>query len=67
MAASCIAYSLISKPDISLRTSRWRKEGPPYEAVKPDEDKRLVRFHHHEPVDPEIEELKREVGSYKNE
>lgn len=68
LGGAYIAYVVHSKPDVSFHAKTWKKEGPPYQAVEPGENRRLLeRRHEVSKPDPEIEELKREVGSYKKD
>jgi len=66
MCAGYIAYMCACKSDLSFRPNSWAKEAP-YQSVKPDQviGKWFARKKEHV-FDPEIEALKRELGSYKS-
>ncbi|XP_076439226.1 normal mucosa of esophagus-specific gene 1 protein-like [Babylonia areolata] len=63
-AASFVGYALVTKPDVRVNKS---SELPPWERVKPTEPRkmRVVNKDVYKPI-PELEQLRREIGSYKS-
>ncbi|GAB1609087.1 hypothetical protein Ahia01_001194100, partial [Argonauta hians] len=63
MGTSFVVYSLLTKPDVRLY---GRNTLMPYDKVKPTESRKLVNINEkYEPI-PELEQLKKEIGSFKN-
>jgi hypothetical protein len=66
MCAGYIGYMCVNKADLSFRPRSWNSVSAPYQSVGATE---LRKFYSHKNpivVDPEIEALKRELGSYKS-
>lgn len=61
--ATYIGYMCATKPDISFRPWSWGGSDSPYMSVKPKEIRKMYNVHHYE-INPEIEALKAEVGSW---
>ncbi|GAB1609086.1 hypothetical protein Ahia01_001194000 [Argonauta hians] len=63
MATSMMIYSITRKPDVRVF---GRDTIMPYDLVKPTESRKLLNINEkYEPI-PELEQLKKEIGSYKN-
>lgn len=62
MGASYSAYSLYQKSDVRLRKS---SELPPWERVDPTQPQKLLTYRTKYEVNPELEKLRKEIGSYK--
>ncbi|KAK3579582.1 hypothetical protein CHS0354_015351 [Potamilus streckersoni] len=61
-AAAFSFYAAYTKPDVVINKSA---EIPPFERIKPDQSVKLFQFNQkYEPI-PELEALKKEIGSYK--
>lgn len=63
MAASYSVYSLWQKPDVRL--NRKGHTSPPWEDVDPEKKQKLVVFNTKYEKIPELEQLRKEIGSYK--
>ncbi|PVD36559.1 hypothetical protein C0Q70_03544 [Pomacea canaliculata] len=63
VGACCfMAYALATKPDVRVVKS---SELPPWEKVAPTERRKMIVMNQkYEPI-PELEQLRREIGSYK--
>jgi hypothetical protein len=59
-----IGYMVATKPDISFKSGGWAKKAP-YQDVSSQEIRKIYPHRRVVEVDPEIEKLKRELGSYK--
>lgn len=63
MATAFVIYSLKTKPDVRVM---GRNVEMPYELVKPTESRKMININQkYEPI-PELEALRKEIGSYKN-
>ncbi|XP_052832266.1 normal mucosa of esophagus-specific gene 1 protein isoform X2 [Octopus bimaculoides] len=63
MGSSFAVYSLLTKPDVRLF---GRDTEMPYDLVKPTESRKLVNINEKYVPIPELEQLKKEIGSFKN-
>ncbi|KAL5020138.1 hypothetical protein ScPMuIL_003030 [Solemya velum] len=60
--AAFIGYALKTKPDIRINKNVTL---PPWERVSPDECKKMIRINQEYKPIPELEKLKKEIGSFK--
>jgi hypothetical protein len=58
-----MAYSLYQKPDV--RVNKWT-EHPPWERVNPETPQKLITINQIYERNPQLEDLRREIGSYKS-
>lgn len=65
MCAGYIGYMATTKPDLSFRPRSWNTDSAPYQSVGATELRKFYSHRNPIVVDPEIEALKRELGSYK--
>lgn len=65
MCASYIGYMVTRKTDLSFRPRSWASESAPYQSVGATEIRKMIGHRNPLVVDPKIEALKRELGSYK--
>lgn len=61
-AASFMAYALATKPDVRVNKS---SDLPPWERVKATEPRKMVVMNQKYLPIPELEKLKKEIGSYR--
>jgi len=66
MCAGYVGFMCATKSDLSFKPRSWNTHSAPYQAIKPDEIKKFFKHQHPHQYDPEIEALKRELGSYKS-
>ncbi|XP_041356252.1 normal mucosa of esophagus-specific gene 1 protein-like [Gigantopelta aegis] len=57
-----IVYSIFTKSDVIVNKN---KETPPWELIKGDQDRKLFTINQKYKEIPELEELKKDIGSYK--
>jgi len=65
MCAGYVGFMCVTKSDLSFHPRSWNSIAAPYQEVKPHHIKKFIKHINKHPVDPEIEALKREIGSYK--
>jgi hypothetical protein len=63
MAVAFSAYSLWQKPDVRL--NKKGHASPPWEEVDPEQRQKLIVFNQQYQKIPELEQLRKEIGSYK--
>lgn len=61
MGAVFSVYSVVQKPDVRL--NRWALV-PPWEEVDPEKAQRILTYKQKYQKIPEVEQLRREIGSY---
>jgi hypothetical protein len=66
MCGSYILHMATQKTDLSFSPRSWNTKNAPYQTVEPHEIKKFISHQHKHVFDPEIEALKREIGSYKS-
>jgi len=66
MCAGYVGYMCATKNDISFKPRSWNEISAPYQAVKAEWVNKFIRHQHTHGVNPELEALRRELGSYKS-
>lgn len=66
MCASYVGFMCLTKSDLSFHPRSWNSVAAPYQGVEPHHIKKFIKHRNAHKIDPEIEALKREIGSYKS-
>jgi len=66
MCAGYVGFMCMTKSDLSWKPRSWNQVAAPYQGVDPLHIKKFIKHRHQHQIDPEIEALKREIGSYKS-
>ena len=66
MCASYVTYMCLTKSDLSFSPRSWNTIHAPYQGVQPHTINKFFKHRRGHDIDPEIEALKREIGSYKS-
>jgi len=66
MCAGYVGFMCLHKTDLSFRPRSWNDNAAPYQGVEPQEIKKFIKHKQMHVINPEIEALKREIGSYKS-
>jgi len=66
MCAGYVGFMCVTKSDLSFHPRSWNTHSAPYQAIEPHEIKKFFNHQRSHQFDPEIEALKRELGSYKS-
>ena len=66
MCSAYIGYMCLTKYDISFKPRSWGSIKAPYQDAAPQTINKFITHKKVHVVDPEIEALKRELGSYKS-
>jgi len=65
MCGGYIGYMCLMKNDISFKPRSWNTISAPYQGVKSDWVNKFIK-HRTPHIDPELDALRRELGSYKS-
>jgi len=66
MCGAYVGYMCLTKNDLSFHPRSWNTIQAPYQGVQPDNINKFFKHTRGHQIDPEIEALKREIGSYKS-
>jgi hypothetical protein len=66
MCATYVGFMCLTKSDLSFHPRSWNTIAAPYQGTDPLHIKKFFTHQRKHEVDPEIEALKRELGSYKS-